>query len=44
MKFCTDIQGSQTVKPNNVGDTLTFPLVLPQGSHLWFQVKCPNNY
>ncbi len=40
-KLCIDIHGSLVMNPN---DPLTFPLVPPQGSHLWFWVKYLNNY
>lgn len=40
---CTDIHGSHTVYLNSF-NSLTFPLEPPWGSHLWFRLKCLNNY
>ncbi len=44
MKFCTDIHGPQRMKPTDFGDPLTFPLGSPRDWHMWFWVKCLNNY
>ncbi len=42
-KICTDTFVPQRMNPNDFGDPLTFPLVSPQGSYLWFWVKYLNN-
>ncbi len=44
MKFCTDIHGHQMINPNNFGDPLTFPLVSPGDSNLWFCGRSRNTY
>ncbi len=38
------IDGFQRMNPTNSYDGLLFPLSAPWGSHLWFWVKCLNNY
>lgn len=35
-KMCTDIHGSQMQYSYNIGESLTFHVEQPFGSHLWF--------
>ncbi len=44
MGICTGIHDPQRMNPNDFGDPLTFPLAPPQGSNLWFWVKCLSSY
>ncbi len=44
MTLCSDIHGSKTLNPYDVGDPFTFPLAPTAGGYLWFPVKYLHNY
>ncbi len=44
IKFGINIHGAQRMNSADFGDSLTFPLAPPLSLHLWFCLKCLNDY